>query len=341
VTTPLFEQAARPAPAWARSQARRRSEDRLIESLLGVAAVASGAAILLVIVFVLWKAYPLTARDGLAWLVRADWDGAIMQAWGDPGFWRFGALSLIIGTVATTVGALALSVPLGIGCAIVLSELASDAIHGVVESVVRLLSGVPSVIFGLVGLTVAVPLIQSTLISEELGLRYIDVPLDGQSLLAGIVVLTFMIVPFVVAVSADAMRAVPDSYRLGGLALGLTRWRTIVKLVIPPALPGIIAGTVLAAARGGGEAIAMAMVAGALANIPRLSRGLVALLEPVRTLASAIVENGEGMSVPQVEAALFSLGATLLLISIAMSIAARVAFQRLKTRAGVASDRVV
>jgi ABC-type phosphate transport system permease subunit len=150
-----------------------------------------------------------------------------------------------------------------------------------------------------------------------------------------------MIVPFVVAVSADAMRAVPDSYRLGGLALGLTRWRTIVKLVIPPALPGIIAGTVLAAARGVGEAIAMAMVAGALANIPRLSRGLVALLEPVRTLASAIVENGEGMSVPQVEAALFSLGATLLLISIAMSIAARVAFQRLKTRAGVASDRVV
>lgn len=315
--------------------------ERMVERMLAFAAASSGALILFVVVFVLMKSYPLLRHDGLAWVFRTDWDGAILQAWSDPGFWQFGALPLIVGTTVTTVGALLLSVPLGVGSAVLISELAPRRVGKLLETVVRLLSGVPSVIFGLVGLTVVVPFVQTTFITEELGLRYIDTPLDGQSVLAGALVLAFMILPFIVAVSADAMRAVPDSYRLGGLALGLTPWRTIVKLVIPSALPGIIAGTVLATARGIGEAIAMAMVAGGLANIPHLDRGLVALLEPVRTLASAIVENGEGMSVVQVESALFSLGATLLGVSIVTSLLARAAFSRLRTSAGLATERTV
>lgn len=316
-------------------------KERMVERMLAFAAASSGALILFVIAFVLMKAYPLFQNDGLSWIVRSDWDGAIMEAWSDPTFWRFGALPLIVGTTVTTAGALLLSVPLGVGSAILISEIAPRRIGSLLETVVRLLSGVPSVIFGLVGLTVVVPLVQRTFITEELGLRYIDTPLDGQSVLAGALVLAFMILPFVVAVSADAMRAVPDSYRLGALALGLTPWRTIVKLVIPSALPGIIAGTVLATARGIGEAIAMAMVAGGLANIPHIDRGFVALLEPVRTLASAIVENGEGMSVVQVESALFSLGATLLGVSIMTSLLARAAFGRLRTSAGLATERTV
>lgn len=317
-----------------------RSE-RTVERALAFAAASSGALILFVIAFVLWKAYPLLQHDGVAWVFRTDWDGAIIEAWWNPGFWRFGALPLIVGTTVTTAGALLLSVPLGVGSAILISELAPRGTGKLLETVVRLLSGVPSVIFGLVGLTVVVPFVQRTFITEELGLRYIDTPFDGQSVLAGALVLAFMILPFVVAVSADAMRAVPDSYRLGALALGLTPWRTIVKLVMPSALPGIIAGTVLATARGIGEAIAMAMVAGGLANIPHLNRGFVALLEPVRTLASAIVENGEGMSVVQVESALFSLGATLLGVSIATSLLARAAFSRLRTSTGLAAERTV
>ncbi|MCX8006912.1 MAG: phosphate ABC transporter permease subunit PstC [Coriobacteriia bacterium] len=319
----------------------RLGTEKLVERALAFSAASSGAAILFVIAFVFMKAYPLLARDGLAWLARADWDGAVMEAWWNPDFWRFGALPLLVGTFATTTGALMVAVPLGVGCAIILSEVAPPGLGRILATAVRLLSGVPSVIFGLVGLTVVVPFVQKTFITEELGLRYVDVPLDGQSLLAGSLVLAFMIIPFVVAVSADAMRSVPESYRFGGLALGMTKWRTIAKLVIPPALPGIVAGIVLATARGIGEAIAMAMVAGGLANIPHLDRGFVAFLEPVRTLASAIVENGEGMSVLQVESALFSLGATLLVVSVVTSILARAAFSRLRTKTGLATERAI
>jgi ABC-type phosphate transport system permease subunit len=166
-----------------------------------------------------------------------------------------------------------------------------------------------------------------------------DLSLTGESLLAGILVLTFMILPFFVTVATDSLRAIPDSYRLGGLALGLNNWRAITRLTIPPAIPGLVAGLTLAAARAIGEAIAISMVAGALGHIPDVRHGFVFFLEPIRTLASAIVENGEGMDTPQVSASAFALATILLVFSLMLSLAARAAFGAFAKRMRLVSDR--
>jgi phosphate transport system permease protein len=318
---------------------KHRSAEWLIERALALFAVLSGSLILLIVLFVVEKSVPLIQRDGLAFLFRDGWDTTVVQAWEDPGFWNFGALPLIVGTAATVLGALASSVAIGTGCAVFLSEISPSWIVRPLEAVLRLLAGIPSVVFGLVGLTVVVPAIQKMFITEELTVRYIDVPLDGTSLLAGVLVLTFMILPFYVTVSTDALRAVPRTYREAGAALGLTKWRVIRKVVLPSALPGLFTGAILAVARGVGEAIAMSMVAGGLSNIPSLSNGFVFFLEPVRTLASAIVENGEGMSVPQVQAALFGLGTVLLMVCIALSLLSRAAYSWFYRQTGIAIGR--
>lgn len=323
-------------------QAYRKAEERTIRWLLGSAATFSGAIVLLVIYFVVERSLPLLQRDGLAFLFRPDWDLTMIEAWGNPDFWAFGAWPLIVGTLVLVGGALFCSILLGTGCAVFLAELAPPAISRPFQSVLRLLAGVPSVVFGLIGLTVVVPIILETLVTDELALRHIDVPLDGTSILAGVLVLTFMILPFYVTVSSDALRAVPKSYREAGTALGLSRWRVIRKVVVPAALPGLLAGAVLASARGVGEAIAMSMVAGGLSNVPQIANGLVFFLEPVRGLASAIVESGgEGMNVPQVQAALFSLGSILLALCILLSALSRVAFTLLSRRLGLMTGRAV
>jgi phosphate ABC transporter permease protein PstC len=323
------------------SAAARTSRERLMAGLLLIATVFSGAVILLVIVFVAQAAWPAFAHNGPALLWQPEWDRALEEAWRNPRFWKFGALPLLYGTVLTTSLSLAVVLALGTGCAIFIAELAPPMVRRPVEAVVRLLAGVPSVVFGLVGLGVIVPFIAGRLITPEIAQSFTIVPLDGQSLLAGVIVLSFMILPFYVTVATDSLRAVPRSYRDGGMALGMSHWRSVTRLVIPAAMPGLVAGAVLATARAVGEAIALSMVAGAVAHMPSVSNGLVFFLEPVRTLASAIVENGEGMDVPQVKAALFGLATVLLFLSLALSLLARAAFRWSQRRMGIVADRTV
>jgi phosphate transport system permease protein len=324
------------------SLSTRAGRERLIEAGLLAAAVLSGAAVVFVIAFIAWRAAPLFAHQGLSWIWRSGWDQAVSNAWHAPDTWEFGVGPLIIGTIITTAASLLFAGTIGIGCAIFLALLAPDWLARPVEGIVRLLSGIPSVVFGLIGLTVVVPWIQRAFITDALGNKYPDVPLDGTSFLAAIIVLTFMILPFFVTVATDALRAVPSSYRLGGLAVGMTEWRAITRLVVPSATPGLVAGLVLAAARAVGEAIALAMVAGSLANVPQISHGFVAFLEPLRTMASAIVDNGESLAaVPEVQAALFGLALLLLLFSLTLSVAARVAFGWFSKRMGLVSERRV
>lgn len=309
--------------------------DRPVRILLASATIFSGAVVLLIVFFVVRQAIPVFAHEGLGFLLRSDWDRALEKAWVDPTYWEFGALPVILGTLMTTVGALVTTLALGMGCAVFLAELAPRRLVGPFQSLVRLLSGIPSVVFGLIGLSVFVPLVREMFVSDAMTVKYADVPLDGQSLLVGIIVLTFMILPFFVTVATDSMRSVPESYKLGGLALGMSRWRTITRLVIPPALPGILAGLILAAARAVGEAIALSMVAGSLSNVPSPGHGLVFFLEPVRTMASTIVENGEALAVHSIESAMFGLGTLLLFSSLALSLAARLAFAWFQKRMGM------
>lgn len=315
--------------------------DRFMPYLLGAAAIFSGLIVTFLIFFVVQKAWPVFHSEGLRFVTSGGWDQQLEDSWGGSAF--FGVRELIAGSMLSTFGALILSSVLGLGCAVFLAELAPVWLRRPVETVVQLLAGVPSVVFGLVGLMVVVPLIADHLVPSNSGDVVTEIPIAGSCLLAAIVVLGFMILPFFVTVATDSLRAIPRSYIDGGLALGMTRWRTITRIQLPAAAPGLVAGIVLAAARGIGEAIAISMVGGAIAFIPTLAHGpLYMLLEPIRTMAAAIVENGgEAMDVPAMAAALFGLASLLLMLSVALSIVARWSFTLFNRRMGVVSDRSI
>ncbi len=319
----------------------RTLSDRLMPYVLGAAAIFSGLVVTFLIFFVLRKAWPVFQSEGLQFVTSTGWDGQLEDSWSGSAF--FGVLELIVGTALSTLGALVLSLILGLGCAIFLSELAPPRVKQPIESLVQLLAGIPSVVFGLVGLMVVVPFIGERLVPENSADIVTEIPINGSCLLAAIVVLGFMILPFFVTVATDSLRAIPRSYIDGGLALGMTRWRTITRIQLPAAAPGLVAGLVLAAARGIGEAIAISMVAGAIAFIPTLAHGpFYALLQPIRTMASAIIENGgEAMDVPAMAAALFGLASLLLLFSVVLSLIARWSFTLFNRRMGVVSDRAL
>jgi phosphate transport system permease protein len=310
--------------------------------LLLASALFSGSVVALVVAFVFQRAFPILAGQPLQFLVKGGWDQQLEEAWGGVAT-VFGARPLILGTLYSTIGATLLSLVIGLGCAVFLAELAPDWLRRPVESVVQLLAGIPSVVFGLVGLSLIVPLINRYILPANAADIYPDIPLEGASLLAAIVVLSFMILPFFVTVAVDSLNAIPRSYLDGGLALGLSKWRTITRIQIPAALPGLLAGIVLAAARAIGEAIAISMVAGAIAYTPSMQAGpLYFLLMPIRTMASAIVESGgEAMEVPAIGSALFALAALLLTASLLLSLFARVSFTWFNRKMKVVTSRHV
>lgn len=308
--------------------------------LLG-SALFSGLVAGVVVAFVLWRSWGLWTSEGVQLLTTGGWDQQLQDAW--DGSTAFGAVELLAGTAYTTAGALLLTLVVGMGAAVFIAELCPRWLRGPVEAVMQLMAGIPSVVFGLVGLALLVPVLMDHAIPANAGDVMPDTPLDGTSLLAGVIVLTFMILPFFTTVAVDALRAVPRSYLSGGLALGMTRWRAMTRLQIPSATPGLIAGIVLATSRAIGEAIAMSMVAGSLALVPSMAHGpLYFVLQPVRTLASAIVESGgEAADVPAIASAMFALATVLLAMSLVLSLTARAAFGAFSKRVSLMSDRRV
>lgn len=305
-----------------------RIREKSIEVALAAFTVMSSILIFFIMFFVIARAFPVLKASGLGFIFQSGWDAQFMEAWLAPldqPLWVFGALPLVMGTIYTTLGALLISVPLGLGCAIFLVEFCPSWLRSPLTATVRLLAAIPSVIYGLVGLIVVVPLIARTLITEKMALDMITIAaLDGTSILAGMIVLSIMIGPILVAISSDAIRAVPASYKEAGFALGISHWRTIVKVILPAARQGIIAGVILATGRAIGEAIALSMVSGGVAFLPEFGHGPIFFLEPVRTLASAIVNNSEGMLRATCMSALFACATLLLLSSVALSLIARV-----------------
>lgn len=308
------------------------------------AALFSGLVVTLVIAFVFWRAWPMWHAEGIRFFLYGGWDTQLENAWNNNGAWPFfGAAPLLAGTLLTTLGSVLVAGFVGMGAAVFLAELAPAWLRRPVETIVQLLAGVPSVVFGLIGLAVVVPYIASHFVPGNSGDVLTDISLDGSCLLAAIVVLSFMILPFFVTVAVDSLRSVPRSYLQGGLALGMTRWRTITRIQVPAATPGLLAGIVLAAARAIGEAIAISMVAGSLAFIPNLAHGpLYFLLEPLRTMASAIVDTGsDAADVPSIAAALFALASMLLVFSLVLSLTARWIFIAFNKRLNVDTGRHV
>jgi phosphate transport system permease protein len=313
--------------------------ERAASALLAACAIFSAAVVVLVVVFVFNEAIPLFAKQGWYFVSHGGWDGQLDDAWSNPAT-LFGVLELIVATAMTTLGALAISVVLGLGCAVFLSEIAPQWLRKPVGVVIQLLAGIPSVVFGLVGLLVVVPLLTSWIPPNSFD-AVPEIPLDGASLGAAVIVLAFMILPFFTSVAVDSLGAVPRTYIDGSVALGMTKWRAVSKVQVPAAAPGLLAGAVLASGRAVGEAIAISMVSGSIGFIPTLKHGLKYFpFMPVRTLAATLVENGgEVMSVPAIRVALFGLAALLLIWSLLLSLAARGLITWYSSRTAVSTGR--
>ena len=204
----------------------------------------------------------------------------------------YGILPFILTSVYGTIGAIIIGVPLGLMCAIFVAKMANDKIAKTVRSSVDLLSGIPSVVYGLVGMIIIVPLVRETF----------NLP-DGANLFSAIIVLTVMILPSVISVSETAIRAVPKEYEEASLALGATKTETVFKVIVPAAKSGILTSVVLGIGRSIGEAMAVMMVSGNVANMPGLFRS-------VRFLTTAVASEMSYSSGLQREA-LFSIALVL------------------------------
>jgi len=313
-------------------------KDAVMEKIVFILAALSAAIIVIVFIFIFMKSARIFSVNGLSFFTTKNFDQQILKAFNAPAdkpVWDFGVLGLIAGTFLTTFGAMIIAVIAGVTTAIVIAELAPPWMKRVLQTVIRLLASIPSIIYGLIGLMVVVPFIKSSLITNQMQINFIKYfQLSGNSMLAGIIVLSIMVLPIVVALSVDAINAVPKKHREAALALGLSKWRTIVKVVIPAAKSGIIASVILATGRAIGEAIALSMVSGGVGNIPNLANGPVFFLTPVLTLASAIVNKSETMSFETIQSALFACGVVLLIMSTILSVFTKVVQNFVKRREG-------
>lgn len=261
-------------PAFVR---RLRSGDQIAHVILMI----FGATIILItalLVYELWvNSYPSRAKFGLNFLFTRTWD---------PVAGNFGALPYIYGTVVTTVLALLLAVPLGLGAAIFLSELAPPKISAGLSYVIDLLAAVPSVIYGMLAFFTLVPYLATTAepwLKRNFGyLPFFKGPAYGLSFLAAGLVLAIMIVPYIVSVSREVLLAVPRDQREAALGLGATRWETTWKVVVPYARSGILGSVLLSMARALGETMVVTMVIG---NTPKIS---ASLLSPGYSIAAVI-----------------------------------------------------
>lgn len=220
----------------------------------------------------------------------------------------FGVLPLVLGTLLVSIVALLIALPLGLGVAIYLSELASDRQRRLLKPVIELLAGIPSVVYGFFGLVVLVPIVQKVL----------NLPV-GETAFTGSILLAIMALPTIISVAEDALRNTPRAMREASLALGATQWQTIYRVVIPYAKSGISAAVVLGIGRAIGETMAVMMVTGNAAVMPQ------SLMESVRTIPATIAaELGEAPAGGAHYQALFLLGCILFVFTMIISISAEI-----------------
>lgn len=270
-------------------------KEALIKGVLILFALSSLLFLFIIFVFILSEGLPLFYKVG----VRAIVTG---MKWA-PTKGSFGIFPMIISSFMVTCGALIVGAPLALACATYLSEYAGRKTKIFLKPSLELLAGIPSVVYGFLGVIYIVPIIR-----EYLGGA-------GFSILSTSLVLGIMILPTITSISFDALMSVPPGYREGSLAMGATKWQTVYKVVLPAAKSGILASFVLGMGRAIGETMAVIMVAGNALKIP------TSLLDPLRTLTSNIAlelayATGDHRS------ALFSTGVVLLVIIMGLNLIA-------------------
>ena len=281
----------------------------------------AAATLLLIAVLLVYQLWVLSAEAR----TRFGWSFFVTKTW-DPVAGDFGALPFIYGTLVTSAVALIIAVPLGLASAIFLSELAPRNISDIISFLIDLLAAVPSVIYGLLGIFIVVPLMRTTLgpvlIHSVGNVPYIGGlfkgPNYGVGFLTAGIVLAIMVVPYIISVSREVLLTVPREQREAALALGATRWESTWKVVVPWARTGIMGSIFLALARALGETMAVTMVIG---NAARINPSL---LSPGDTIASTIANQFTEATGDLYLSALIELGLVLFLITFILNGMARI-----------------
>jgi len=281
--------------------------------------LASGLTVLL-LVFILGeiftKAWPAIHQFGFGFITGVQWS---------PNREVFGVLPVLIGTAASSLLALLLALPLGLAIAIFLSEdFLPPSVRQIIRFVIELLAAIPSVVYGLWGIFVVIPLVQTygAILAEKLGfLPIFHGPVYGNSLLTASLVLALMVLPTITAISRSSLVAVPYTLREGSYALGATRWETILRVILPTAAPGIVASNILAFGRAMGETMAVAMLIG---NSQRLSWSL---LSPSNTLSALLANQFAEADEIQVSALMYA-AALLVVMTLGVNIIGEAVLRR-------------
>ena len=243
---------------------KKKLLENIIHGIFLILGLITVGCVLMITIYLIISGIPAIKEIGLTdFLFGKEWASSA----DDP---KYGILPFILTSVYGTAGAILIGVPIGFFTAVYLSKVANKRVREVIESAVNLLAGIPSVVYGLVGMLVLVPAIR----------EIFNIP-DGASLLAAIIVLAIMILPNIIKVSIASLDAVPKEYEDASLALGATETETYFKVSVPAAKSGIAAAVVLGVGRAIGEAMAVMMVAGNVANMP-------SLFQSVRFLTTAV-----------------------------------------------------
>lgn len=298
----------------------RTDSDRLMKYVLvGVSSLAV-LIVLLIIVFTVANSWTSITANGI-------WDFLFGESW-YPSRGDYGASSLIVGSLLVTLGAMVFAVPVGLACAIYISEIAPAKTRNALKPVVELFSAIPSVVYGFIGIVVFVPVIKAI---------FPDQQLFSNSWLAASFILGIMALPTVISVSEDAIHAVPQSYREASQAMGATKWESIMKVVVPAAVSGISAAIILGVGRAIGETMAVLMLSGNAAQIPDPLWNIFSL---VSTLTGTIaLQLPESVSGSVTQSALFEMGVILMIMVLIINLCSRSVVKRAKRKIGEGDNK--
>ena len=293
----------------------RTDSDKVMRYVLLAVSSLAVLIVLLIILFTLGNSITAIKEIGILDFLFGD-------VW-RPSGGDYGALPLITGSILVTLGSMVLAVPVGIACAIYISEIAPAKLRTTLKPIVELFSAIPSVVFGFVGMMVIVP---------ALKVLFPDQQLFSNSWLAASIVLALMAMPTIISVSEDAIHAVPRSYREASLAMGATKWESIVKVVLPAAVSGVSAAIILGIGRAIGETMAVLMLTG---NAPIIPDPLWNVYSLISTLTGTIaLQLPEAVTGSVTQSALFELGVLLMIIVLIINMLSRHVVNSAKRRIG-------
>ena len=314
-------------PAAAPSLERADYGDRIFKGVLTLAAVAV-PVLLAFLIYELW--------DGAALAIQRYGFGFVTSSTWDPVAEEFGAFPLIFGTLASSLLALLIAVPLSLGVAIYLTEFAPMSLRQPVAFLIGLLAAIPSVVYGLWGIFVLIPLLRTTVfpfLRDSLGfLPLFQGPIYGPSMLAAGIILAIMVMPYIMSVGREVLLAVPNTQREAALALGATRWEAVTTAVLPYARSGIVGAIILGLGRALGETMAVTMLIG---NRHEIAASLFA---PGYTMAAAIAnEFSEAVGNLHLSALAY-VAFLLFLVTVIVNAAARLLIWRVARGSGAGSS---